>query len=192
MKEIICHTGGAVGADMLFENLSDNSGFKVISYSFEGHHTDSKHRKILTNQELEDVNPQVEEVSKIIKRRAPFKRPEFIKFVQRDIYQAIYSDIIFGVGIMDWDLGVPHGGTAWAVGMGIILKLPILFFEQEKNDWFKYSESRGWDHIEDKYIIQYYFNLNPVTNFTGIGTRALNSAGEKAINNVVTWFKNQI
>jgi len=190
MKDIICHTGGASGADMLFEDLCTESGIKVISYSFENHFTNSTHRKILTQEELEDVNPQVLEVSKLIKRHAPFKRPEFIHFIQRDIYQALYSDIIFAIGALDWELGIPHGGTAWAVGMGICLKLPILFFDQEKNDWFQYSEKRGWDHIEDKYIIQYYFNLNPSTNFTGIGTRALNSFGEKAIRDVVSWFKN--
>jgi len=188
MKDITCYTGGASGSDMLFEDLCEKEGFTIISYSFDNHRTESRHRKILTAKELEDVNPKVELVSKIIKRTAPFKRDYIIRFLQRDIYQALNSQIIFAIGTIDWSKNVPHGGTAWAVGMGILLNLPIFFFDQTDSSWYRYNNKIAWNSV-DEFFIQKYLLENEITLFTGIGTRDLKENGKEAINKIINFLK---
>jgi len=179
---IKCYTGGASGADMLFEELCDIEDIEVIAYSFEGHTTTSDRRKILTLEELEEVNSVVSKVGKLIHRNPPFARPHIIKFLHRNIYQSLFSEVVFGVGIMDGKNFMPAGGTAWAIGTGILLGLPVFFFDQEKKEWYQYDKS--W--IDISYPDKKYFELN---TFTGIGTRTLNDAGKAAIHDIIRCYK---
>jgi hypothetical protein len=70
------------------------------------------------------------------------------------------------------------GGTGYAVQMGINAGKTVYVFEQDKKKWFKWS-----------YILEDFLELkNTPTiqekNFAGIGTREINKAGEKAIEEV--------
>lgn len=181
----ICHTGGARGADMLFETECLKYNIDVIAYSFEGHSTKSTCRKILTSQELEDVNNEVSQVGALISRTPPFKRPEIIKYIQRDIYQSMYSDIVYGIATLNKVSMMPDGGTAWAVGYGVLRNIPVFFFDQVENAWFKYENwvKGQWDKIG--VIPDEYFKYK---SFTGIGTRTLQDNGIFAIEHLIKTY----
>lgn len=180
--DIKCYTGGASGTDMLFEELCDIEDIVVIAYSFEGHTTSSNNRKILSDKELAKVNSVVKKVGKLIHRNPPFGRPHIIKFLQRDIYQSLFSEVVFGVGIMDGKNHMPAGGTAWAIGTGILLDLPVFFYDQEKKVWYQYDKS--W--VKTVFPDNKYFKLK---SFTGIGTRSINNEGKAAVHDIVRCFK---
>jgi ribA/ribD-fused uncharacterized protein len=184
LKPYTCHTGGADGADILFEELCSNAGFEVIAYSFEHHATKSKHQKLLTEKELYEVNSEVSKVGMLIKRTPPFKREQILSYIQRDIYQALNSQVVFAIGTINWDTNIPNGGTAWAVGMGILRNIPVYFFDQEKKSWFKYNTT-SWEEIDfpDDRVFEY-------KDFTGIGTRGLDDSGKLAIKDIVNRYKN--
>jgi len=185
LQPIVCHTGGARGADMLFENECLKYNIDVIAYSFDGHSTKSTCRKILTSQELEDVNNEVSKVAAIISRTAPFKREYIIKYIQRDIYQSMYSDIVYGIGTLNKISLMPDGGTAWAVGYGVLRDIPVFFFDQVENSWYQYNNRvKGlWDKIN--VIPDKYFELK---SFTGIGTRELQDNGKIVIKQLINTY----
>jgi len=108
-----------------------SNDIQVIAYSFDHHYTKSTCRRVLTPDELENVNDLVSIVGELIKRTPPFRRPEIIKYIQRDMYQAIYTPAIFGVGTLNNATGFPEGGTAWAIGAGTIKNSFIFFFDQK-------------------------------------------------------------
>jgi len=56
-KGLIIDSGGARGADTLFENLGKKAGYEVKAHSFEGHSTTSKNRVIHSATELKKANP---------------------------------------------------------------------------------------------------------------------------------------
>lgn len=185
--KITCHTGGAIGTDMCFEKLCLQEDINVIAYSFRGHVTSSTCRKILTEDELIAVNDKVEEIGKIIKRYPPFKRPGIIKYIQRNIYQAETSQVVFGFGEMDWNILVPIGGTAWATFAGVLKGIDVFFYDQKKKMWFKYQDKtkNRWIDIAD--IPEYIFDY---TDFTGIGTRKIDIAAVDIIRDLVKRYKN--
>ena len=147
----------------------------------------------MSDSKLEAIDDTVKKVGILIERKAPFGLEPHIKYIERDIYQAVYSDIIFAIGTIDWRFGIPNGGTAWAVGAAMILNKPILFFDQKRLGWFKYNTAFDymWQPLLEEHIIKEFFNGSLIKDFAGIGTRNLNKAGELAIKEVIKWYKNK-
>jgi len=183
IKPITCHTGGAKGSDMLFETLSVDNGFNVTAYSFDGHSTKSTNRKLLTQEELDSVTDKVTQVGFLIRRNAPLSRPQILQYLQRDIYQVLDSEVVFAIGTLEDKTQMPYGGTAWAVGMAVINRTPVWFFDQEKKQWLFYDEQK-WVH--EPFPHNRYFK---VKDFTGIGTREINDTGKQAIQDIIEGFK---
>lgn len=179
-----CHTGGAKGADMLFETLALENDFNVIAYSFDNHSTKSLNRKLLTQEELDAVTDKVTQVGFLIRRHVPLSRPQILQYLQRDVYQVLDSEVVFAVGVLEDKTKMPYGGTAWAVGTAIIKNVPVWFFDQEKKHWLYYDNHR-W--VEHQFPFPKYFKMK---DFTGIGTRELNDAGKQAIQDIVEAIKN--
>ena len=59
----ILHSGGAEGADTLFEKLGMRKGFEVQAHSFEGHYTQSTNRVIHSIDELKAAQPFLDEAA---------------------------------------------------------------------------------------------------------------------------------
>jgi hypothetical protein len=167
------YSGGADGADITFELEGEKYGVKTEAYSFYGHKTNSKNRKILTDDELDEGVEHVKIANKTLKRHIGNLSPYVKKLLARDWFQVKNSDTIFAVSTL-LDESKVDGGTGWAVQMGIDNNKIVYVFDQNKNKWFRFS-----------YIIHKFIEMDsdPILtdNFAGIGSRDLNENGTNAI-----------
>jgi len=176
------HSGGAHGSDRIFEQECEKYGIETISYSFVGHHSKSKNRKVLTQEELNEGFKHVQISNKTLKRNI-FNLSKYVKdLLSRNWYQVINSDSVFAIGEIDSNHHV-KGGTGWAVQMAIDNKnlhdgRNIYVFDQTQNSWFAQLFSIKTDYWEWNKI-----DGTPklTENFAGIGTRNINENGINAI-----------
>jgi len=173
-----CFSGGANGADYIFETESIKHKFKVVAYSFDEHNTKSSNILILSPNQLKEGFKHIE-IANIKLCRNIYTIQSYIKnLISRDWFQVKNSDAIFAIGRLQTENTV-LGGTGWAVQLAVDNKKPIYLFEQNDNQWFYY------DYESDRFEI--YENLPKLTeNFAGIGTREINDNGIKAIISLFT------
>jgi len=192
------YTGGAVGADTIFEDLAIKSGYTVKAYSFLGHETLSKNRVILSDDDLKEACEKVAYAADYLGRKVPLSNSYVYKLLLRNWYQVKNSEIIYAVAELDesmwngkfsWKKGGSvltfkvAGGTGWAVAMALLEGKEVCFYDQRTPRWYK-----CW-RMMDKLVL--YYEIYPVPyvkdlpkfpdNFAGIGTRNLNGNGESII-----------
>lgn len=175
----VCNTGGAIGSDLVFEQECLRKGIKVIAWSFEGHNTNSKNRKILTREELEEGFEHIKIANKSLKRNFYNLKPYVKNLLSRNWFQVKNSDAIYAIGnIIKPNWHQVDGGTGWACQEGIDNKKDVYVFEQNENWWFKYNYK---NEIFEKH------NDIPLLSkrFAGIGTREINENGIKAIKDLL-------
>ncbi len=171
-----CHSGGANGSDIFWENEGNKYGVKTVAYSFYNHRQESKTPKILTVDELNEGFEHVMIASKSIKRN-PKQQYQYVKnLLSRNWYQVKNSEAIFAVGKL-LNIKTVSGGTGWAVQMAIDNNKPVFVFDQELNYWLMYV----YEVMEFK---QLYNSPILTENFAGIGTRELNENGKNAIEEI--------
>lgn len=176
--ENVCFSGGADGADRLFHDCASAAGHSIVNYSFPAHS-----KKIpepygyvnLTQEELNKADPFLDEANQILKRRFPTGSLFVDNLLRRNYWQIRDTKRIYAVGYLED--GMPQGGTAWAVIMGIIYGVtPIYFFDQNDSEWFLYwkgptTPATWYRHVPYK----------PEGKYTGIGSRSLTIRGREAI-----------
>ena len=103
-----------------------------------------------------------------------YPSPKFERIIELFYwYQVMNSEAVFAIGKFKTKL-IVDGGTGWAVQMGIDNNKPVFFFNQPTNCWNTYA----YDTKEFRVM----YELPKLTeNFAGIGTRALDNNGKKAI-----------
>ena len=172
MNNFICHSGGAPGADTIFETCCEEFGIKVIAYSFKNHDTKSKNGLELSIKELNEGFEHVMIAERTLNRRLD-KLPVYVKnLLARNWYQVKNSDAVFAVST--FQNNIVSGGTGWACQMAIDNKKPIYLFDQSKNGWFKFDY--------DELVFMFIDYIPTLTkNFAGIGTREINEHGIDAI-----------
>lgn len=175
---MICNTGGAIGSDTYFENISMqyNIAVKAFSYKTKFHNSINK-VEILDDDYTEGI-AKIKEANKILKRKNIDK---YLNLLARNWAQVKYSHEIFAIGIIeDVNKGVVNGGTGYAIAMSILEGKLIYVFDQEVKCWYK------WSHILNKFVkINYLPKIT--SDFAGIGTRNINECGILAIQEL---FKN--
>ena len=167
-----CFSGGAEGSDLLFESESANKGFRVLSFSFDGHNTKSKFRVILTKEYLEEGYEHIKVANRRLKRSLSRITPYVKNLISRDWFQVKYADAVFAVGTIR-DNNV-DGGTGYAVACAIDNKKTVYVFEQNLK-WWKY-----YDYNTNKFR-EYYGTPVLTEKFAGIGTRQINEDGINAV-----------
>ena len=173
----ICYSGGAGGADFIFETESIKKGFKVVAYSFDNHNTKSKNRLILTQDQLNEGFKHIKIANKRLNRNLSNLEPYIKNLIARDWFQVDSSDSIFAVGTLNGENVM--GGTGYAVACAIDHKKPVYVFDQNYNSWFYY------DYDDDRF--QIYEEIPKLTDkFAGIGTRNINNEGIMAIVSLFT------
>jgi len=173
MAKFINYSGGADGADTVFDLEGRKYGVETIAYSFYGHNIKSKNRWVLTTEQLDEGFEHVKITNKSLNRNIITISTYVKKLLSRNWYQVKNSDCIFAVGMLKNENEV-SGGTGWAISMSIDNKKPIYLFEQNKNSWFEYS------YINNKFEKIDYIPIL-TEKFAGIGTRDLNENGRNAI-----------
>lgn len=177
MNNLICNSGGAPGADTIFEDECTKNGIKVIAWSFFGHNIKSKNKIVLTKEQLNEGFENVIIANKTLKRNIYRISPYVKNLLSRNWYQVKYSDAIFAVANLDGDNKV-SGGTGWCCAMAIDNKKPVYVFDSNFNSWFKYNYDMG--------IFEIYKNIPKLTkNFAGVGSREINDKGVDAIKNLI-------
>lgn len=162
----INHSGGAIGSDTVWGELSGQYG-AISEHYWHGKRTENGNHEI-TEEEFEEGKEHVLEANKTLHRQ-PYK---YMNLLARNWMQVKNSDEIFGIG--HFKNKVVDGGTGWAVQMAIDAGKIVNFYDQDKCVWGRYSNGK-WERIDTPVLTK---------NFAGIGTRKLNDKGWMAIKEV--------
>lgn len=182
-----CNSGGAVGADTVFEEECIKKGIPVLAWGFQGHKTNSKNVKILTKDELAEGWEHVKIANESLKRNIYNLSPYVRNLLARNWFQVKNSDTIFAVGNLTNSFSQVNGGTGWAVQMGIDNKKRVYVFDQNGYNpcWFQDTEVKDVDGnvLFKRFITSKDSEFLPVLTdrFAGIGTREINEHGILAI-----------
>lgn len=183
MRQKTCHSGGAEGADLYFEQMALIYHCAVVHYSYKTPHHESDFKYELTFEEYQEGLQQVEIVAKQLKR---FRYKPYSKYLARNFFQIKNATQVFAIACLEKDaMGVwrqVQGGTGWAVQMGINHCREIFVFDQKMAQWY------SWDYTTHRFVMCTSPKITAL-DFAGIGTRKLNMFGKQAIEQL---FKNSL
>lgn len=191
-KQCTCHSGGAKGADTVWETYMDYYGGKTKAYSYKTSYHKSPNKVEITQEDYEEGVHEVNRANHYLNRWGANK---FMNLLARNWSQVKYSNQIIAIG----HIVKPHekgkkgyynrgkysavdGGTGYAVMMGILNDKIVHVYDQEQEKWYEWH-----------YTINDFAEIDPkdvyltTTDFAGIGTRDINDKGRDAIDWV---FKN--
>jgi len=187
-EEITCHSGGACGSDTIWELFCTFYRIKVNAWSHKTKSHKSLNKVEISKEDYEEGIEKIKKANKVLGRKNIDKH---MNLLARNWAQVKYSEEIFAIGsiVKEGDISKSgysvkckspsvDGGTGYAVQMGIQAGKTVYVYDQKKEIWFKWS-----------YIIEDFLKLKDIPkiqseNFAGIGTREINRAGEKAIEEV--------
>jgi len=165
----VLHTGGAKGADTIFQRAAEEAGHKVRAYSFAGHARGNKSRIELSSKHLEVADEHLHRANQTLRRKFPTSNSYVNNLLRRNLYQVKDSDQIIAVAPIS--KGQVEGGTAWATQMGIDMGKPVFVFDLNKNQWMTWG---GQSFIRSS-------KPTLSANYAGVGSRNITSPGAKAI-----------
>lgn len=177
--ENTCFSGGAEGADTLFGVLAEAAGHNVVHYHFRPNKAKQKNVKVLSEFHLIQSDPYLIDANKYIKRKFPTRSLDVDNLLRRNYYQIEASQRIYAATTIG-DNGIPLGGTAWAVMMGILKGInEVYVYDQAYSAWCKF---KGYD--KSKKLVKWTKATGipaPEGLYTGIGSRALTEDAVAAI-----------
>jgi len=175
IKNLVCHSGGAIGSDIYWENKIILHGGCCKAYSYKTDYHNSVNKVEISNEDYLEGIEKVKIASKMLGRRFS---PKYVNLTARNWSQVKYSGQIIAIStIKDKVKGIVSGGTGYAVSMGIMNNKIVNVFDQEENKWYVYKDAFGFIEIESANILS--------NNFAGIGTRQLNNYGRNAIDDII-------
>ncbi|HIU17903.1 MAG TPA: hypothetical protein IAB01_05555 [Candidatus Avidesulfovibrio excrementigallinarum] len=170
-KQCVLFSGGATGTEQFFGAQAEAWGIEEVNYSFEGHQIERRRGvRVLTSEELALKDVSLTYVSKLMGREFT-RAPLFRKVLQSICWQVSSGQEVVVVGTIQPDNTV-KGGTGWGAEFAKICNKPLLVFDQERNEWFTWSQE-DWTQTTDPILTH--------TRFTATGTRFLEANGRKAI-----------
>ena len=175
-------SGGAKGSDSAWAKAASDVGIPTIHYTFGQHHKNIKapgFKRILSLSELEAVNEDIDTANKSLNRKIGNLNDNNKNLIRRNAYQVRFSDAVYGVGELSGDAKTVKGGTGWAAQMGIDQGKPVHIFDQKIGKWY------SWNKAANRFTMRSDPPPRPPAKFAGIGTRNLNNAGKKAINDLM-------
>ena len=188
LTNVVCHSGGADGADTCWETLGQKWGVKTKAYSYKtkGHKSPNK-----VEISEEDYIEGIEQVKRANKFLCRFGIEKYMNLLARNWAQVKYSKEIFAIGTFiepgqkndrgytnKSKLQIVDGGTGYATMMAIINQKPVFLFDQVRDKWFK------WSFLTESFVQLDQCPKIGFQDFAGIGTRQLCSNGIMAINDV--------
>jgi hypothetical protein len=196
LNNIICHSGGAQGADTYWADIGKEYGVKTRAYSYKTKYHDSPDKVEISDEDYNEGISQVNKANKILGR---FGIHKYMNLLARNWAQIKYSDEVFAIGTIvepgkrgsrgyynKSKYQVVDGGTGYAVQMGINTSRKVFVFDQDKDKWFRWSySSLSFIELSDVPDIK-------TQNFAGIGTREIKQNGIKAISEVYNLTFNKI
>lgn len=170
-EECILFSGAASGAEAEFGAAAERHGIEEVNFTFEGH-KDARSRgiRVLTLGELEKGDVSLTYVSRLMHRKYP-DTPLFKKVLQSIWHQVNSGQEVYVVGRILED-GTVKGGTGWGAEFAKLCNKPLFVFDQDRDAWSVWTGD-VWADTAPPSISH--------THFTGTGTRFLNDAGKRAI-----------
>jgi len=170
----VIHSGGADGADTVFQNAALKKGHEVQAHSFAGHARGNSARVEHSLAELKEADVYLHKANQTLKRRFPASNEYVNNLLRRNLYQVKDSDQVIAAAPIKY--GQVQGGTAWATQMGIDMGKPVFVFDLKTNQWMKW--------VGNAYVPSSAPSLS--ASFAGIGSRKITKVGEKAIEDLFT------
>lgn len=167
----INHSGGAVGADSYWGEVGERYGVTSKHYHAEGART-PKGNAPVSRADLLEADSHLVKANETLRRRFPTSNEYVNNLLRRNWQQVKNADEVFAVSTIK--NGLVEGGTGWAVQMAIDEGKPVHVFDQSTEKWYTYRDG-DWIETPTPYLTR---------NFAGIGTRGLNEAGKRAIEEV--------
>ena len=170
INDITNHSGGALGADSMFDTIGREYGFNNHIHYYHGNKTPLGNMKLSTEEILEGIE-QAKKASRILGKSWNNK---YASLLGRNWFQVKNSDIIIAIAslihpneegvrgyINKTNKTVVSGGTAYAVEMAILHNKPVFVYDLKTKCWYRYEDCK---YIE--------CNVPLLTkNFAGIGSR---------------------
>ena len=190
LKGFLLKSGGAYGADSLWDDIGKKFGVTATHYFLgtKGPKNAPRGNTEITEEDKKEGSKKAAEAAKAVWGYAykSFKDPRII----RNWSQVRYANAIFAIGtiVQKGEKVFPNqpndtrvalkpavaGGTGYAVEMAIQANKSVYVFDQNKKQWFTWN---GKDFVVTEIPIL-------TASFAGIGTRNINKAGKKAIEDV--------
>lgn len=190
LTKITCHSGGAVGADTVWDEIGEEFGVKTNAYSYRTKSHVSQNKVEISDQDYEEGVIQITKANEILGR---FGIHKYMNLLARNWSQVKYSKQVFAIGTIieageksvkgyknKSNNDVVDGGTGYAVMMAINQQNDVYVFDQIKDKWFK------WDYDTLRFVELKDVPSITEQDFAGIGTREIRPNGIKAIRDVYT------
>lgn len=187
LTNIVCHSGGAEGSDIYWENIGEEFGVKTRAYSYKTKKHNSLNKVEISEDDYKEGIIQVNKANKILNRYGIHK---YMNLLSRNWSQVKYSDQIIAIGrvlkpgergnrgyVNKSKIDIVDGGTGYAVTMGINNSREVYVFDQVSEKWFRWSYTSNSFVNSDRPSIKYQ-------NFAGIGTREITESGIEEIREV--------
>lgn len=167
------YSGGAKGADYLFNEFALQHGFTPINYTFNKHKyvTETKYNIMLNNDYLNDniITNALKKANTSLDRSIPPKGSYVYNLLARNFYQILNTNAVYAISNLVSPSRI-SGGTAWATQMYIDLCIN----ENSVLNLYLYdliSECVFYFDLEQyRFIVCDYIPF-PNDSFTGIGSR---------------------
>ena len=188
LTKITCHSGGATGADTVWDEIGEEFGVKTKAYSYRTKTHVSPNKVEISDQDYEDGVVQITKANKTLGR---FGIHKYMSLLARNWAQVKYSKQVFAIGTIikageksvkgyknNSKNDVVDGGTGYAVMMAINQENDVYVFDQIKDKWFR------WSYNSLRFVELKEVPLITEQDFAGIGTRDIQPNGIKAIRDV--------
>jgi hypothetical protein len=195
LNNIICHSGGAEGADTCWADIGKEYGVKTKAYSYKTKYHNSPDKVEITDEDYQEGVIQVNKANKILSRYGIHK---YMNLLARNWAQVKYSDEIFAIGYIiepgkkgkrgyynRSEYQVLDGGTGYCIQMSINNYRLVYVFDQNKDKWFR------WSYTSLKFELCDILPVISCENFAGVGTRQIKPNGIKAIEDLYKRTFNQ-
>lgn len=188
LAKITCHSGGATGADTVWDEIGEEFGVKTKAYSYRTKSHVSPNKVEISDQDYEEGVVQITKANKTLGR---FGIHKYMSLLARNWAQVKYSKQVFAIGAIikageksvkgyknNSKSDVVDGGTGYAVMMAINQENDVYVFDQIKDRWFR------WSYNSLRFVEIKEVPLITEQDFAGIGTREIQPNGIKAIRDV--------
>lgn len=188
LTKLTCNSGGAEGADTVFENTCVKRGIKVNAFSYKTKYHNSTNKVEISDTDYNEGVVEINKANHWLNRYGAYK---YMNLLARNWAQVKYSSEIFAIGTIlnpgekskkgyrcNSKYQSVDGGTGYAVQMAICNNKPVYVLDQDKIQWFRWSYTSMSFIKCDAPIIK-------TQSFAGIGTREINQHGINAINDLI-------
>lgn len=188
LTNLTCNSGGAEGADTVFENVCMKRGIKVNAFSYKTKYHNSPNKVEISDTDYNEGVNEINKANHLLNRYGAYK---YMNLLARNWAQVKYSSEIFAIGTIlnpgekskkgyrcNSKYQSVDGGTGYAVQMAICNNKPVYVFDQDKIQWFR------WSYTSLTFIKCDVPKIK-TQNFAGVGTREINQHGINAINDLL-------